>query len=202
MPRARSIARTARKSSPLSPCSVSGRRRGCPALPRTGGRLSTTGSATLTSLTVAAVSVCVSGMPFRSVTRCRLLPGFPRSVGCFPVLAPRFSRGSVRRRSPHGSSRGLRPPAVRRAPPPRGHPRRRPLASRAADASRLCQRRSPSPAAGPPTGYRSSGRRECLSGTPGPGRAGAPRSASAALGAGAARSGARNRQIRAEQPYR
>jgi hypothetical protein len=83
-------------SYPLSPCSLAGRFRGRPGLPRgpmMGGIASTNGSSWVESCALAVESRTASGMPFRSTTTWYLVPAFPRSVGFGPVCSPPFSPG-------------------------------------------------------------------------------------------------------------
>ncbi len=95
-----------------------------------------------------------SGTPPRPVTRWRLVPGLPRSVGFGPVSSPPFSPGTRRCRASSGRSRPRSRGRGGRAARGGASPRPRPPASRAAGASRSCRSRSPSPAAASPTGCR------------------------------------------------
>src|SRR5436190_11417050 len=72
----------------LSPCHLSGRLRGRPGLPcgrRIGSMLSTISSKTRESWVLAPVSFTERGMPHRSTTRWRFVPGLPLSVGFGPT---------------------------------------------------------------------------------------------------------------------
>lgn len=69
-------------------CSLPGQRRGLPGLPPTAGRASTNASKTTESWRLALVTQNITGMPWRSVIRWRLVPSLPRSVGLGPVCGP------------------------------------------------------------------------------------------------------------------
>src|SRR4029450_4550217 len=89
------------------------------------------------SWTSGAVSRTARGIPCRSTTRCRLLPGLPRSVGFGPVAAPPALAGrlagsgwprapSLRPGCPGGAGGGAdlrraRPLLPGAQPPPAGH---------------------------------------------------------------------------------
>ena len=107
---------------------------------------------------LAPLKVTPSGVPRASIlrhaqdrlTRWRLVPGLPLSVGFGPVAAPPFSQPRWRCRarlatSPVARRRGGAPAALGAALPTR--PR---AAGRASAASSSCPSRSPSPAAGTP----------------------------------------------------
>jgi len=95
-------------------CSFLGRRRGRPRGWRTGGTASSASSSTVLSWTLAAVSRTASGIPCRSTTRCRLLPGLPRSVGFGPVAAPPALAGRLAASSEH-RLQSIRPARPRRS---------------------------------------------------------------------------------------
>ena len=67
---------------------AAGPRRFGPGLPPTGRMLNTRRIACVTSLTLAAVTVALRGIPCASVSIWCLLPGLPRSVGFGPVSSP------------------------------------------------------------------------------------------------------------------
>src|SRR5215207_5037409 len=73
---------------PLSPCSLAGRRRGRPRIPLTGGIASTIDSSSCESWVLAADRPTASGMPRRSTIRWYLEPGLPRSTGFAPTASP------------------------------------------------------------------------------------------------------------------
>src|ERR1044072_2894347 len=79
-----------RESYALSPRMDSGRRRGWPGRPATGGMPSTRTRVCVVSLTFAAVVMTWSGVPIPSQTRWCLLPVFRRSTGDGPVASPLF----------------------------------------------------------------------------------------------------------------
>lgn len=93
--RLRSSRRTALESYALSPSTVSGRWRGWPGRPATGGMSSTRLRVWVMSLTFAAVVTTWSGVPRPSQIRWCLLPVFRRSTGDGPVAAPPFFRADV-----------------------------------------------------------------------------------------------------------
>src|SRR5262245_43592135 len=86
--RARKSSRRSSLSYARSTYSSWGRCFGRPVFPATGGIASTTSSNSLTSGTLAAVTVADNGMPCASTTAWCLLPFFPRSVGLGPVSSP------------------------------------------------------------------------------------------------------------------
>ena len=80
-----------------------------PRLPeRTGGTASRVAVSILLSCRLAPLRATPSGVPRPSTTRCRLVPGRPRSVGFGPVAAPLFWRPGWRCPGRHGSSRAAR----------------------------------------------------------------------------------------------
>lgn len=85
MPRLLSASRLALEAYPLSACILSGRLRGLPLLLFKEGMASTISSSIVVSATFAPVHFRTSGIPFRSTTRWRFVPGFPLSVGFLPV---------------------------------------------------------------------------------------------------------------------
>ena len=89
MDRARHSPRHRRPSQALSAWSLPGRLRGRPRCPdRAPGTASSVGAGAMLSWRFAPVRVRPSGVPRRSVTQCRLVPGRPRSVGFGPISAP------------------------------------------------------------------------------------------------------------------
>lgn len=76
------------ESYPLSPSRASGRRRGRPGRPVTGGMPSTGARVWVTSLTLAAVVITLSRVPRPSQIRWCLLPVFRRPTGDGPVSGP------------------------------------------------------------------------------------------------------------------
>lgn len=89
----------------MSPRSESGRRRGRPGRPATGGMPSTRVRVWVTSLTFAAVVMTLNGVPRPSQIRSCLLPVFHRSTGDGPVSTPSFSCGCGSRPRTRGTSR-------------------------------------------------------------------------------------------------
>jgi hypothetical protein len=84
---------------PLSACSVAGRRRGRPGRargPMTAGTASTSGSNSSESWVLAADSPTANTMPVASITRWYLEPGLPRSTGFAPVSSPHAGLGPSR----------------------------------------------------------------------------------------------------------
>ena len=78
------------KSYALSAWSLRGRWRGRPRRPATGGTSSSRTDRGTLSCILAPERTTASGVPFRSVSRCRLVPGRPRSVGFGPMADPPF----------------------------------------------------------------------------------------------------------------
>ena len=101
----------------MSAWSLPGRLRGRPRPWRTLGTASRAGASIMLSCRLAGLRRTPSGVPRRSTTRWRFVPGFPRSVGFGPVSAPPFSRQLRRYQGTLGSS-----PVV---PHPRGAPEER-----------------------------------------------------------------------------
>ena len=195
MPRARHSRRQRRWSKALSACSLPGRRRGRPRLPeRTGGTASSVGASMRLSWRLAPLRVTPSGVPRASVTRCRFVPGLPRSVGFGPTSAPPFSPARWRCRARHAANRSAPRLATVPAAPGVAPPRPRRRASRAAGASRTCPTRSPSQPAASPTECPTSARTGCQPEPPGPGSADGRPSASGVEAEAAARSPPRDRQ--------
>jgi hypothetical protein len=123
---------------PLSPCSLAGRRRGRPGRLRgllMDGTASTTTSSSIESWVLAADSLTARGMPRRSTSRWYLDPGLPRSVGFGPVSSPPAWR--ARSSCPGWPATSRAGPRGRAGPTAGGAaaPRRRRAASRAAAAS-------------------------------------------------------------------
>ncbi len=185
MPRVRHSRRHRRWSYPLSAWSLSGRRRGRPSRPPTGGTASRVGAIIRLSCRLAPLIVRPSGVPSPSTTRCRFVPALPRSVGLGPVSSPPLWRAPTHCRARPGSNQGGQ---HREAVPARldgapAKPRRH--ATQPADASTSC-RCSPSQRARPAIGCRCAERRGCQPAPPGPTRAVSRLSASAAQAAAAA----------------
>lgn len=124
-----------------------GGRRGRPGRPATGGMLSTRARGWVTSLTLAAVVMTLSGVPWPSQIKWCLLPVLRRSTGDGPVSAPRFwrGRGSPPRRP--WTSPARRPRSAWRAGFGAAGRRSRPSAAAQAAASRSGPSRTPAPAA-------------------------------------------------------
>jgi hypothetical protein len=147
----------------LSACSLSGLLLGLPRLPATGGTASSRSSKGMLSWTLAPVSRKASGMPWRSVIRWRLVLGLPRSAGFGPVAAPLFWPRWTNCPCRRGSNRcGLRP-AVGLVARGEDGPIPRPLASRAAAASKSHPTRTPSPPAASPMECQCAARTGCRS---------------------------------------
>ena len=154
----------------------------------------------MTSLTLAAVVMTLSGVPRPSQIRWCLLPVFRRSTGDGPVSAPPFSRGCGSRPRTHGTSRVRRPRSARRAGP--GAAGRRPLPSATAPgaASRSARSRTPAPAAAVARLCRCRARTGCPADTAGPTPAAAPEP-SPARAAAAARSAPTSHRPRSTAEY-
>jgi hypothetical protein len=149
---------TARIVVTLSACRFTGRLRGRPRRwrgGRNGGSASTVSSGLRASCALEPEIVTASGVPWRSTTRWRLVPGLPRSVGSLPVASPPREPARSRRRGRPAPSRYTRRPrgaggacgAAVSTPPP--------AASRAGVASTSSRCRRPSLAGASPRGGRS-----------------------------------------------
>lgn len=145
--RLRSPRRTALESYALSPRRASGRRRGRPGRPATGGRPSTRARAWVMSLTFAAVVMKWNGVPRPSQIRWCLLSVFRRSTGDGPVAASPFSRGCGSHPHTRGTSRVRRPRSASRAGCGATARKPSPVASDPAAASRSVRSRTPTPEA-------------------------------------------------------
>jgi hypothetical protein len=73
---------------PLSPCTLPGRRRRRPVGLWIGGMSSSTASSMVESLALAALTITVNGTPPASPATCSLDPYLPRSTGLAPVRSP------------------------------------------------------------------------------------------------------------------
>ena len=120
----------------------SGRRRGRPTLPRTGGTRSTSGISWVTSLRLPPVTVQASGIPVASTRRWCLEPFLALSTGLGPVSEPPFSPARDWSRRPPATTRSHRPPAARQAAARAAAPRRLPAATHPAAGSRSSRSRS------------------------------------------------------------
>ena len=120
-------------------CPLRGRPRPC----RTLGTASKVGASMRLLCRLAGLRRTLRGVPRRSTTRWRFVPGLPRCVGSGPVPAPPF--WPPQRRCPdwRGSSPGAPRPANTQAARGEGRPRRRPPARRATCASRSSPNTSP-----------------------------------------------------------
>lgn len=137
----------------------------------------------MTSLTLAAVVMTLSGVPRPSQIRWCLLPVFRRSTGDGPVSAPPFSRGCVNRPHTHVTSRVRQPRSARRAGPGATGRRLLPPATAPVGASTSAPSRTPAPAAGVARLCRCTGRTGCPGGRAGPAPASAPETAPATAAA-------------------
>ena len=133
----------------------------------------------MTSLTLAAVVMTLSGVPRPSQIKWCLLPVFRRSTGDGPVSAPPFSRGCGSRPRTPATSRVRRPRSARRAESGAAGRRPRPAATAPGGASRSARSRTPAPAAGVARRCRCRGRTGCPADTAGPPPAVAPATAPA-----------------------
>lgn len=163
IPRWRRNRRQRGMSYALSACSLAGRLRRWPEGRLMGGMESINPSQMTLSCRLAPVKQTASGVPRRSATTWRFVPGLPRSVGLGPVCWPPFLPGRWRCPGTRGSNRSGRP--RRAGPAGRGGdvPRRPPPANREAAASTSSPRRSPVPAAASPRECRSGAQRRCPS---------------------------------------
>lgn len=146
---------------------------------RDGGMPSIRARVWVTSLTLAAVVMTLSGVPRPSQIRWCLLPVFRRSTGDGPVSTPPFSRGCGNRPHTHVTSRVRRPRSALRAGP--GATGRSPLPSATgpAGASRSVPSRTRAPGAGVARLCRCRGRTGCPGGRADPTPASAPATAPA-----------------------
>jgi hypothetical protein len=129
----------------------------------TGGTASSRVASTVESCGLAALRCTASGVPRRSTSRGRLVPGLPRSVGFGPVWAPLLPPAYVAHLRWRGASPLVRPRRGGRATLGAGAATRPLRARRAADANRSCPNRTPSRQATSPTVCRYVARRECRS---------------------------------------
>ncbi len=184
----------------MSPSRASGRRRGRPGRPATGGMPSTRARVWVTSLTFAAVVMTLSGVPRPSQIKWCLLPVLRRSTGDGPVSAPPFSPGRGSRPGRPATSRACRPRSARRAGVGAAGRRLLPSATGPVGASTSAPSRSPAPGAGVARLCRCGGRTGCPADRAGP----APAAAQAtvpARAAGAARSALTSRRPRSTAEY-
>ncbi len=172
--RRRSSRRTAFDSYALSPRTASGRRRGRPGRPATGGIPSTRLRVWVMSLTFAAVVMTLSGVPRPSQIRWCLLPVFRRSTGDGPVSAPPFSRGCENHPRKPATSRARRPRSALRAGPDAAGRRPLPSATGPGGASTSVPSRTPVPGAEVARLCRCRGRTGCPGDRAGPTPAEAP----------------------------
>lgn len=163
----------------MSPSRASGLRRGRPGRPATGGMPSTRARVWVTSLTLAAVVMTLSGVPRPSQIRWCLLPVFRRSTGDGPVSDPPFSRGCGNHPRRPVTSRVRRRRSALRAEP--GAAGRRLLLSATGpdDASRSAPNRTVAPGAEVARPCRCGGRTGCPAGRADPTPAAAPETAPA-----------------------
>lgn len=153
----------------MSPSRASGRRRGRPGRPATGGMPSTRARVWVTSLTFAAVVMTLSGVPRPSQIKWCLLPVLRRSTGDGPVSAPPFfSPGCGSRPRMNATGRARRPRSARRAGPGAAGRRLLPSATGPVGASTSAPSRSPASAAGVARLCRCRGRTECPADRAGP----------------------------------
>jgi hypothetical protein len=120
-----------------------GLRSGRPRTPRIGGMASTSGSSCVTSLRFAPVRMTLTGTPFASTRTWCLDPGRARSVGFGPVFGPPQRLARTMNRQPRMKNRSGQIPAACRVVARAACPTPRPAASRATDASKSLQSRSP-----------------------------------------------------------
>jgi hypothetical protein len=124
---------------PLSACSLAGRRRGRPGRPRgpmTAGTASTSCSNSCESWVLAADRPTAKGIPVASTSRWYLDPGLPRSVGFGPVRQPPAWRARSSCPGWPATSPADRRGRTHQAAACAAAARRRRVASRAAAASR------------------------------------------------------------------
>jgi len=198
--RSRSASRFGLESYPLSPSRASGRRRGRPGRPATDGMPSTRARVWVTSLTLAAVVMTLSGVPRPSQIKWCLLPVFRRSTGDGPVSAPPFSPGCGSRPRTPVTSRVRRPRSFPRAGLGAVGRRLLPSATGPGDASRSGRSRTPAPRAGVARLCRCGERTGRLGGTAGPTPAAALVTAQATAAA-MARSAPTSRRPRSTAEY-
>jgi hypothetical protein len=165
--RLRSSSRLGLESYPLSPSRASGRLRGRPGRPATGGMPSTRARVRVTSLTLAAVVMTLSGVPRPRRSGgvcCPFCAGRPATDRCRHLL---FSRGCVSHPRRPVTSRVPRPRSVRPAESGATGQRRRPAATVPGGASRSARSRTPTPAAAVARLCRCRGRTGCPADTVG-----------------------------------
>ena len=148
----------------MSPSRASGLRRGRPGRPAMGGMPSTKARVWVTSLTLAAVVMTLSGVPRPSHLKWCLLPAFRRSTGDGPMSAPPFSRERGNHPRTPVTSRVHRPRSASRAGPGGAGRRRRPSATGPDAANRSVRSRTPAPRAGVARLCRCRGRTGCPGG--------------------------------------
>ena len=141
--RARSARRMFSASYARSPSTQSGRQRGRPRRPCSGGMASSSRNAWVESWQLAPVSSIANGMPRPSQIKWRLLPRFARSVGFGPVCSPQKPLAPNSYQQPHGTSRSGHYEKANSVMRSESSPKFRRTANRVNAANKSCQNRSP-----------------------------------------------------------
>ncbi len=121
----------------------SGRQRGRPRRPCSGGMASSSGNAWVESWQFAPVSSIANGMPRPSQIKWRLLPRLARSVGFAPVCGPQKLLAPSNYQRPHETSRSGHHEKANSATRSESSPKFRHAANRVNAANKSCQNRNP-----------------------------------------------------------
>src|SRR5215468_9245313 len=142
----------------------SGRQRGRPRRPCSGGMASSSGNAWVESWQFAPVSSIANGMPRPSQIKWRLLPRLARSVGFAPVCGPQKLLAPNNYQELYGTSRSGHYEKANSATRSESSPKFRHAANRVNAANMSCQNRNPTASAASATEFHFGVRTEYLSG--------------------------------------
>ena len=143
MRRARIVRRITSASYARSPRTASGRQRGLPRSPWSGGIPSSNANACVESWQLAPVVLIANGIPRPSQIKWRLLPRLARSVGFGPVSCPQKLPVPNNCRPPHTTNQSGPCAKASSATRSETNPRDRPAANRAVAASSSYPSRNP-----------------------------------------------------------
>lgn len=142
----------------------SGRQRGRPRRPCSGGMASSSGNAWVESWQFAPVSSIANGMPRPSQIKWRLLPRLARSVGFAPVCGSQKLLALNNYQLPHGTSRSGHHEKANSATRSESGPKFRRAGNRVNAANKSCQNRNPIVSAASPRECHFEVQTECLLG--------------------------------------